>query len=78
MPPHSQKREFAFILNDVARLLRTYANYHAAQFALPVRSGPYWYGWSVAEGLNQTELADILDLQPITLTGSSISSATAA
>ena len=34
MPPHSQKREFAFLLNDVARLLRTYANYRAAQFGI--------------------------------------------
>jgi hypothetical protein len=28
----SKSREFGFILNDVARLLRTYADYRAAQF----------------------------------------------
>ena len=32
MPPVSSRREFAFILHDVARLLRTYADHRAAQF----------------------------------------------
>ena len=68
MVTYSKNREFAFILNDVARLLRTYADHKAAQF------GTTRAQWSVlvrldrAEGLNQSELADMLDLQPITLT----------
>jgi MarR family transcriptional regulator, transcriptional regulator for hemolysin len=68
MATYSKNREFAFILNDVARLLRTYADHKAAQF------GTTRAQWSVlvrldrAEGLNQSELAEMLDLQPITLT----------
>ena len=34
MPPPSLNREFAFMLNDVARLLRTYADYKASQFGM--------------------------------------------
>src|SRR5579863_7224402 len=68
MPPHSQKREFAFILNDVARLLRTYANYRAAQFGITRAQWAVLVRVDREEGLNQSELADTLDLQPITLT----------
>ena len=68
MSPVSLRREFAFILHDVARLLRTYADHRAAQF------GTTRAQWAVlarvdrSEGLNQSELAETLDLQPITLT----------
>jgi len=68
MPPHSQKREFAFLLNDVARLLRTYANYRAAQFGITRAQWAVLVRVDREEGLNQSELADTLDLQPITLT----------
>ena len=34
MPATTENREFAFILNDVARLLRTYADHKAAQFGM--------------------------------------------
>ena len=30
--------------------------------------GGAWPGWSISEGLKQSELAEMLDLQPITLT----------
>ncbi|HUZ32751.1 MAG TPA: MarR family transcriptional regulator [Xanthobacteraceae bacterium] len=68
MPPLSQKREFAFLLNDVARLLRTYANYRAAQFGITRAQWAVLVRVDREEGLNQSELADTLDLQPITLT----------
>ena len=32
MLPRSLNREFAFTINDVARMLRTYADYRGAQF----------------------------------------------
>jgi MarR family transcriptional regulator for hemolysin len=70
-PSHSQSfsaaREFGFALHDVARLLRTYADQRAralnmtrAQWAVLVRLQRF-------EGVNQSELAEMLDLQPITL-----------
>jgi MarR family transcriptional regulator, transcriptional regulator for hemolysin len=68
MPPLSRKREFAFLLNDVARLLRTYANYRAAQFGITRAQWAVLVRVDREEGLNQSELADTLDLQPITLT----------
>jgi MarR family transcriptional regulator for hemolysin len=62
------KREIAFNINDVARLLRTCADQKASSFGLTRAK------WSVLarldrfEGLKQNELADMLDLQPISLT----------
>ena len=68
MPPPSIKREFAFILNDVARLLRTYADYKAAQLGITRAQWAVLVRLDRSEGLNQSELAEVLDLQPITLT----------
>lgn len=63
----SPAREFGFALHDVARLLRTYADQRArvmnmtrAQWAVLTRLQRF-------EGVNQSELAEMLDLQPITL-----------
>jgi MarR family transcriptional regulator for hemolysin len=65
--PLSPAREFAFALHDVARLLRTYAdqrvralNMTRAQWAVLSRLQRF-------EGVNQSELAEMLDLQPISL-----------
>jgi MarR family transcriptional regulator, transcriptional regulator for hemolysin len=68
MPPPSVNREFAFMLNDVARLLRTYADYKAAQFGITRAQWAVLVRVDRSEGLNQSELAEMLDLQPITLT----------
>ena len=68
MPPLSPKREFAFLLNDVARLLRTYADYRAAQFGITRAQWAVLVCVDREEGLNQSALAETLDLQPITLT----------
>jgi MarR family transcriptional regulator for hemolysin len=68
MPPVSSRREFAFILNDVARLLRTYADHRASQFGMTRAQWAVLVRLDRSEGLNQSELADTLDLQPITLT----------
>src|SRR6202034_1961088 len=68
MSPYSLNREFAFIVHDVARLLRTYADYKAAQFGITRAQWAVLVRVDRSEGLNQSELADTLDLQPITLT----------
>ena len=61
-------REFAFTLVDVARLLRTYADQMAAQFGITRAQWAVIVRIDRHEGLKQSELAEILDLQPITLT----------
>jgi MarR family transcriptional regulator for hemolysin len=62
------KREMLFLISDVGRLLRTYADQKArhygqtrAQWAVLVKLERY-------EGLKQSDLAEHLDIQPITLT----------
>src|SRR5271166_5420006 len=61
-------REFAFVLNDVARLLRTYADHKAAQHGITRAQWAVMARLERSEGLKQSELAELLDLQPITLT----------
>src|SRR6516162_3915613 len=64
----SKNREFGFLLNDVARLMRTYADHKAAQFGITRAQWAVLVRLDRSEGLNQSELAEVLDLQPITLT----------
>jgi MarR family transcriptional regulator, transcriptional regulator for hemolysin len=68
MLPRSLNREFAFTLNDVARLLRTYADHKAAQFGITRAQWVVLARLDRSEGLKQSELAELLDLQPISLT----------
>jgi MarR family transcriptional regulator for hemolysin len=56
------------MLNDVARLLRTYADHRAAQYGMTRAQWAVLVRLDLSEGLNQSELAETLDLQPITLT----------
>lgn len=68
MRPRSLQREFAFLINDVGRLLRTYADQQARQFDMTRAQWAVLARLEYAEGLKQSELAELLDLQPITLT----------
>ena len=68
MAPRSLNREFAFLLNDVARMLRTYADHKAGQFGITRAQWTVLARLDRFEGLKQSELAEMLDLQPITLT----------
>src|SRR5499427_9436207 len=68
MRPRNQRREFAFALNDVARLLRTYADQRVRQYGMTRAQWAVLARLEHSEGLKQQELADMLDLQPITLT----------
>jgi MarR family transcriptional regulator, transcriptional regulator for hemolysin len=68
MLPRSLNREFGFLLNDVARMLRTYADQKAAQFGITRAQWVVLVRLDRFEGLKQSELAEMLDLQPITLT----------
>lgn len=68
MRPRNTKREFAFLINDVARMLRTYADQRARRLGITRAQWAVMARLEHAEGLKQSELAEILDLQPITLT----------
>ena len=68
MLPRSLNREFAFIMNDVARMLKTYADYKGVQFGVTRAQWAVLARLDRFEGLKQSELAEMLDLQPITLT----------
>ena len=68
MAPQPLKREFAFTIMDVARLMKTYADQRARQFGISRAQWAVLMRIDRNEGLKQSELADMLDLQPITLT----------
>jgi MarR family transcriptional regulator for hemolysin len=68
MPSRSLNREFVFLLNDVARMLRTYADHKMSQFGITRAQWTVLARLDRFEGLKQSELAEMLDLQPITLT----------
>jgi len=66
--PRRPGRELAFTIKDVGRMLQTYADQEVR------RLGMTHSQWAVLsrierhEGLKQSEIAEMLDLQPITLT----------
>ncbi len=68
MPEGPITREIAVNLMDVARMLRTYADQRARQFGISRAQWVVLIRLDRSEGLKQSELAEILDLQPISLT----------
>jgi MarR family transcriptional regulator for hemolysin len=68
MAPARNNRELAFAINDVARLLRTYADHEARRFGMTRAKWAVLARLDRFEGLKQAELAEMLDLQPISLT----------
>jgi MarR family transcriptional regulator, transcriptional regulator for hemolysin len=68
VPRMPLEREVAFNINDVARLLKTYADQRARDFGMTRAQWAVLARVERSEGLKQCELADTLDLQPITLT----------
>jgi MarR family transcriptional regulator for hemolysin len=68
MPQMPVTREIAVNLMDVARMLRTYADQRARQFGISRAQWVVLIRLDRSEGLKQSELAEILDLQPISLT----------
>ena len=68
MPLAPVTREIAVNLMDVARMLRTYADQRARQFGISRAQWVVLMRLDRSEGLKQSELAEILDLTPISLT----------
>src|ERR1700690_635938 len=65
--PYSPAREFGFALNDAARLLRTYADQRARELNMTRAQWAVLVRLQRCEGVKQSELAEALDLAPITL-----------
>ena len=68
MPNRSRNRELLFLISDVGRLLRTYADQKARRFGMTRAQWAVLLRLERREGLKQSDLAEALDLQPITLT----------
>jgi MarR family transcriptional regulator for hemolysin len=68
MPSRSQNREILFTISDVGRLLRTYADQKARHFGQTRAQWAVLLRLERLEGLKQSDLAEDLDIQPITLT----------
>jgi MarR family transcriptional regulator for hemolysin len=68
MPPLPVNREIAFTIMEVARMLKTYADQRARCFGISRAQWVVLIRLDRTEGLKQSELAEILELQPISLT----------
>ena len=68
MPKMPLQREICFNIMDVARMLKTYADQLARQFGISRAQWSVLVRLDRSEGLKQSELAEMLDLQPISLT----------
>jgi DNA-binding MarR family transcriptional regulator len=60
--------DFLFALFEVQRLLRLYADKQASQYGLTRTQWAVLAKVNRSEGLKQTEVAEMLEMQPITLT----------
>ena len=68
MPRRSQSRELLFLISDVGRMLRTYADQKARLLGMTRAQWAVLLRLERREGLKQSDLAEALDIQPITLT----------
>ena len=59
---------FLFTLGEVQRLVRAYADKEAARYGITRAQWAVLAKVERSEGLKQTELAELLEMQPITLT----------
>jgi MarR family transcriptional regulator for hemolysin len=64
---YSRGREVAFALHDAARLLRTYADQRARELNTTRAQWAVLSRLQRCEGVKQSELAEALDIAPITL-----------
>jgi MarR family transcriptional regulator, transcriptional regulator for hemolysin len=62
------ERQIAFNIKDVARMMSTYADQRGRQYGISQAQWSVLVRLERQEGLKQSELAEMLDLQPISLT----------
>ncbi|WP_229178880.1 MarR family winged helix-turn-helix transcriptional regulator [Bradyrhizobium ivorense] len=60
--------DFLFTLGEVFRLIRVYADKEAARYGITRAQWAVLAKVERSEGMKQTELAELLEMQPITLT----------
>ena len=65
--PEELKRSFGFLIHDVSRLMRISFDRHARAIGLTRAQWRVLAHLSRNEGVKQSELADILEIKPITL-----------
>jgi MarR family transcriptional regulator, transcriptional regulator for hemolysin len=68
MPRGSADTNFLFTLGELQRLMRLYADKQAARYGITRAQWAVLAKVERSEGLKQTELAEQLEMQPITLT----------
>jgi MarR family transcriptional regulator, transcriptional regulator for hemolysin len=68
MPRGSADASFLFTLGELQRLVRIYADKQAARYGITRAQWAVLAKVERSEGLKQTELAEQLEMQPITLT----------
>ena len=68
MPRGSVDMNFLFTLGELQRLVRLYADKQAARYGITRAQWAVLAKVERCEGLKQTELAELLEMQPITLT----------
>ncbi|UGY19060.1 MarR family winged helix-turn-helix transcriptional regulator [Bradyrhizobium septentrionale] len=60
--------DFMFTLGELFRLIRVYADKEAARYGITRAQWAVLFRIERSEGMKQTELAELLEMQPITLT----------
>src|SRR5437588_6083995 len=68
MPRSSVDMNFLFTLGELARLVRAYADKQAARYGITRAQWAVLAKVERAEGMKQSELAELMEMQPITLT----------
>src|SRR3954465_4299561 len=68
MPHGSVDMNFLFTLGEVQRMMRAYADKQAARYGITRAQWAVLAKIERAEGLKQSELAEMMEMQPITLT----------
>ena len=68
MPRSSVDMNFLFTLGELSRLIRAYADKQAARYGITRAQWAVLAKVERAEGLKQSELAEQMEMQPITLT----------
>ncbi|MGX9430618.1 MULTISPECIES: MarR family winged helix-turn-helix transcriptional regulator [Bradyrhizobium] len=66
--PGSVDANFMFTLGELFRLIRVYADKEAARYGITRAQWAVLTKVERSEGMKQTELAELLEMQPITLT----------
>ena len=68
MPPGSVDMNFLFTLGEVTRMVRAWADKEAARYGITRAQWAVLAKLERAEGMKQSELAEQMEMQPITLT----------